>query len=452
MSLFTFANKFKKEVGNEPRTRFGDIDVLQKEYDERALAERNVMEAARKKAKAVAAEKAYDYVVRPIEGGIFHTILQPSTYSTISDNLTKIDQNGELISAGKGIWGGVLDQMIENWSEMMGGAVEDVLSLPLKGAGAVGEKILGKTTFGQWGKWLADSNAAKVLHQAGFNGMIGEMGEEWVGNAARVGLGLMDADEFSQFASAHDQLEMAASFAPVALFGLGSTSYAAARQAKNYRQTADAMRGVLERQNWSKEKIASIMDEKHTKKEIADALSPVLQEIIRGSKNGSTSLEDYKTTLNFARASAMEQVLKTAQTIERENNRAAVRTIIESSLGGAEGNDKGKFWTIESYESEGGKPFELETVTEVQDASGARYFNMGESNGLIALKNQADGTLKFVDSSAYNSGLESGELQAQSYEMGEYLDAKADEEIKAHQQEEKKNLLSQRDAQVRNLC
>ncbi len=57
MSLFTFANKFKKEVGNELRTRFGDIEALQKEYDEKALAERNVMEAARKKAEAEEAER-----------------------------------------------------------------------------------------------------------------------------------------------------------------------------------------------------------------------------------------------------------------------------------------------------------------------------------------------------------------------------------------------------------
>lgn len=404
------------------------------------------------KAKAVAAKKAYDYVIRPVEGGVFHAVLQPSTYSTISDNLTQIDDNGKLISAGKAVWGGVLDQMIENWSEMMGGAVEDILSLPLKGAGAIGERVLGETTFGQWGKWLADSNAAKVLHQAGFNGMLGEMGEEWVGNAARVGLGLMSADEFTQFTSAHDQLEMAASFAPVALFGLGTTSYAAARQAKYYRQTADAMRGVLGRQNWSKEKIASIMDEKHTKKEIADALTPVIQEIIRGAKNGTTSLEDYKTTLNFARASAMESVLKTAQSIERENNRAVVRNRIEKTLGGEEGNDKGKFWTIGNYESEGGKQFELETVTEVQDASGARYYDMGESNGLIALKNQEDGSLKFVDASKYSSELESGELQAQSYKMGDYLDAKVDEEIKAQKQQEKKSLIAQRNAAVSNKC
>ncbi len=41
------------------------------------------------KAEAKVAQKAYDYVIRPIEGGIFHTVLQPSTYSTISDNLTQ---------------------------------------------------------------------------------------------------------------------------------------------------------------------------------------------------------------------------------------------------------------------------------------------------------------------------------------------------------------------------
>ncbi len=278
------------------------------------------------------------------------------------------------------------------------------------------------------------------------------MGEEWVGNAARVGLGLMDADEFKQFASVHDQLEMAASFAPVALFGLGSTSYAAARQAKNYRKTADAMRGVMGRLGYSEEDISKVFDNHHTQKEIADELSPVLQKIVSGAADGKVKMEDYETTLRFAQVAAMDEVLRTAQSIEQEHNRNAVKSEIEQSLGGSENSDKGRFWTLGSYRSEGGKPFELDTVTEVSDESGKQYFNMGESNGVIALKNQADGSLKFVDTAEYNAGLESGEWQAQSSLLNDYLDARVNARIEAERKQEKSALIAQRNTEVQNHC
>ena len=156
---------------------------------------------ATRRGVAVAAKaSAYPYtaVVRPIEKGIFHTALHPTTYSSIAESLATIDDNGELIEAGDAIWGTVLDQVIENWSESIGDAYEGVLDLPFTFA-AMREakgKALGKVTLGTWGKWLRDSQATRLVHQAGFHGLIGEMGEEWIGNAARVGLGIMDKDEF----------------------------------------------------------------------------------------------------------------------------------------------------------------------------------------------------------------------------------------------------------------
>lgn len=386
-----------------------------------------------------AASGAYSGIARPVEQAIWHTALQPSTYRQISENLTRIDNNGELISAGNAIWGGVLDQMVENWSETMGGAVETVLGMPFKAAGWAGKKVLGKTTLGQWGKWLADSQAARVLHDAGFNGLIGEMGEEWLGNAARVGLGIMDKDEFKNFASWHEQLEMAASFAPMSLFGLGSSTYAAARQAKEYRQAAEAMRGVLNRAGMTEEEIADVMDVKHTKKEIADALTPVIQRIVHGRQDNTTATEDYITTLKFAQASAMNEVVATAQSIEKEKEREMVRRGIGEELGAtSEGDERGRFTHIMKTDrlDADGNPYELEAVTTVKDADGAEWFYMGDNGSQVVLKKRGEngGKPMFLSQEQYAQRVESGEYTETTQLATQFLDEEAEKIRTAEEQ------------------
>lgn len=394
---------------------------------------------------------AYGAGIKPIGQAVWHTAVQPSTYRTITENMTQIQDNGELMKASDAIWGGVLDQMIENWSESMGGTVETVLGAPFKLAGWSGEKILGKTTLGQWGKWLADSQAAKVLHDAGFNGLIGEMGEEWLGNAVRVGFGLMSGDEFKDFASWHEQLEMAASFAPISLFGLGTTTYAASRQAKNYKRTAEAMRGVLNRAGMTEDEIADIMDTKHTKKEIADALTPVMQRIVHGRETNDTAMEDYITTLRFAQASAMNEVLATAQSIEKETARKEKRNDIARDLG-AKGeevetdgekkliytnDERGKFTHImqtDRVDAEG-KPYELEAVTTVKDADGNEWFYMGSDGSQVVLKKigTEGGKPMFLTQEQYAQRVESGEYVENTQLATQYLDEQIEKERSAEE-------------------
>lgn len=412
---------------------------------------------------------AYSAGIKPIGQAVWHTAVQPSTYRTITENMTQIQDNGELMKASDAIWGGVLDQMIENWSESMGGAVETVLGAPFKLAGWSGEKILGKTSLGQWGKWLADSQVAKVLHDAGFNGLIGEMGEEWLGNAVRVGFGLMSGDEFKDFASWHEQLEMAASFAPISLFGLGTTTYAASRQAKNYKRTAEAMRGVLNRAGMTEDEIADIMDTKHTKKEIADALTPVIQRIVHGRETNDTAMEDYITTLRFAQASAMNEVLATAQSIEKETARKEKRNDIARDLG-AKGeeveidgekkviytnDERGKFTHImqtDRVDAEG-KPYELEAVTTVKDADGNEWFYMGSDGSQVVLKKiGADGGKPmFLTQEQYAQRVESGEYVENTQLATQYLDGQIEKERAAEERnrrnkelQEKYNAVAQR--------
>lgn len=389
-----------------------------------------------------AAGKAYSYGIRPVESTIWHTALQPSTYRTISENLTQINDNGELVKAGSAIWGGVLDQLIENWSESMGGAVEDILGLPLKGIGAAGEKILGKTTLGQWGKWLADSASAKVLHEAGFNGLIGEMGEEWLGNAARVGLGLMTKDEFKDFASFESQVDMAASFAPMTLFGLGTSSYAAAKQDKNYRKLAKDMRGVLNRAGWSEEDVAEVMDVKHTKEEIARTLAPVLQSIVRNSQDGKVAQEDYITTLKFAQAAAIQEVLSSAQTIEQERARKDMQEEIAQDLGAVPqevkdengttvirpGDNRGNFSYTQVAQTPSGN-YGVKVVTTAKDAKGEYFVIPDDDSNIMLLKNRNDANAepRFISRQEFQEQVDAGLMTTETSTLDNYLDARIEE-------------------------
>lgn len=407
--------------------------------------EKALTEGAKKAVRAASsvASGAYSVVARPLEQAVWHTALQPSTYRQISENLTQIQENGELIDAGNAIWGGVLDQLVENWSESMGGAVETVLGMPFKAAGWAGEKVLGKTTLGQWGKWLADSQAARVLYNAGFNGLIGEMGEEWLGNAARVGLGIMSKDEFKDFASWHEQLEMAASFAPMSLFGLGISAYAASKQAKDYKQTAEAMRGVLNRAGMTEDEIADIMDTKHTKKEIADALTPVIQRIVHGRQDNSVAFDDYVTTLKFAQASAMNEVLATAQSIERGKERDAMRNQIGQELGATSAEDeRGKFTHVMNSErlDADGNPYELEAVTTVKDADGNEWFYMGNQGSQVVLKKMGEdgGKPMFLTQEQYAQRVESGEYTENTQLATQYLDQRIEQQ-RAEEERVRKN-------------
>lgn len=389
-----------------------------------------------------AAGKAYSYGIRPAESAIWHTALQPSTYRTISENLTQINDNGDLVKAGSAIWGGVLDQLIENWSESMGGAVEDILGLPLKGVGATGEKILGKTTLGQWGKWLADSASAKVLHEAGFNGLIGEMGEEWLGNAARVGLGLMTKDEFKDFASFESQVDMAASFAPMTLFGLGTSSYAAAKQDKNYRKLAKDMRGVLNRAGWSEEDVADVMDVKHTKEEIARTLAPVLQSIVRNSQDGKVAQEDYITTLKFAQAAAIQEVLSSAQTIEQERARKEMQEEIAQNLGAVPQEFKNEDGTTVIYPTDNRGNFSytqveqtpsgnygVNVVTTAKDAKGEYFVIPDDDSDTMLLKNRndANATPRFISRQEFQEQVDAGLMTTETSTLDNYLDARIEE-------------------------
>lgn len=386
-------------------------------------------------ATAKTASTVYEYGVKPIARSVARTPFMMSTYVAASEDLLERAQSTEeLGSIGsaflESVWNALPDQLIENWSEDMGPAIGAFGGAAKKGimkaAGAtVGKINVGKTSLGQWGKWVADSYANKVLLQAGFNGLVGEMAEEWIGNAARVAVGLMDKEEFDEFASPKQQIEMAISFAPMSLLGLGSSSVAAAKQSKEYKSSVAEMRGVLNRAGMTEEEISDILDTKHSKQEIADALTPVLSKILSNAttENGqTTSLDDYKATLRFARNIAANEVMSAAEDVYKQELRMRVREQLSEELGAVSMDDpRGKF----SYDipMEGGNS--LEAVTTVEDENGHKYYYMGEESSQVLLKPSNGGDVLFVDKKTYEDKASSGEYKVHTQSADSFLDAYA---------------------------
>lgn len=386
-------------------------------------------------ATAKTAGTVYEYGVKPIARSVARTPFMMSTYVAASEDLLERAQSTEeLGSIGsaflESVWNALPDQLIENWSEDMGPTIGAFGGAAKKGimkaAGAtVGKINVGKTSLGQWGKWVADSYANKVLLQAGFNGLIGEMAEEWIGNAARVAVGLMDKEEFDEFASPKQQIEMAISFAPMSLLGLGSSSVAAAKQSKEYKSSVAEMRGVLNRAGMTEEEISDILDTKHSKQEIADALTPVLSKILSNAttENGqTTSVDDYKATLRFARNIAANEVMSAAEDVYKQELRMRVREQLSEELGAVSMDDpRGKF----SYDipMEGGNS--LEAVTTVEDENGHTYYYMGEKSSQVLLKPSNGGDVLFVDKKTYEDKASSGEYKVNTQSADSFLDAYA---------------------------
>lgn len=386
-------------------------------------------------ATAKTASTVYEYGVKPIARSVARTPFMMSTYVAASEDLLERAQSTEeLGSIGsaflESVWNALPDQLIENWSEDMGPAIGAFGGAAKKGimkaAGAtVGKINVGKTSLGQWGKWVADSYANKVLLQAGFNGLVGEMAEEWIGNAARVAVGLMDKEEFDEFASPKQQIEMAISFAPMSLLGLGSSSVAAAKQSKEYKSSVAEMRGVLNRAGMTEEEISDILDTKHSKQEIADALTPVLSKILSNAttENGqTTSVDDYKATLRFARNIAANEVMGAAEDAYKQELRMRVREQLSEELGAVSMDDpRGKF----SYDipMEGGNS--LEAVTLVEDENGHKYYYMGEESSQVLLKPSNGGDVLFVDKKTYEDKASSGEYKVHTQSTDSFLDAYA---------------------------
>lgn len=358
---------------------------------------------------------AEEYLAKPVIQGLFHTATQLTSLEGISEGLLDTDDNGKLVTVGRAVGKGVLDQLVENWSESFGGAIEKTMALPFKGLGWAGEHTIANTGFGRWARWLYNSEPVQLLKEAGFNGMIGEIGEEWAGNAVRVGLGLMSKDEFKDFASWEQQLEMAASFAPLSLFGLGTSTMSAVRKSNNLKRLSGQVQGILQKQGRSQEEIDDLFHTRFdTPEDVAKKLAPYLKSISeKAQSEGATAQDraDYKAVMDFARELSVQTTAEAIDELRKEDRREDLRNTIQASVG--------QFWQESDITDENGEPVKEQSVRIVTDADGNSYYVQGADERGVSAISTTDGKTKFLD----NDAIASDTTQPMSQYLQGQLDA-----------------------------
>ena len=323
------------------RSLMTERDILKAERAGMKLSNLSDVVGATGKKAARYINWADEAVAEPLIKGLWHTAAPMSPtglrgWTNITENLLQTDDQGNMMSFGRAWWKGTLDTMIENWSESVGGALEKGMALPFKGLGWVGEKTIGKGSLGRWARWLYEATPTQLFKEAGFNGMIGEMAEEWVGNMARVATGVMSTEEFADFASWKQQLEMAASFAPLSLFGLGTGAIGAKKKANRWKQLSEDVKGILRKQGVSDEEINNIFNTKYdTAEDIAKKFVPYVGAIQKQAQSGDNkqAKKDYQKMLDFAWATGERMIFDEWNNIEKSYNRQQAGLEIADRLG-----------------------------------------------------------------------------------------------------------------------
>ncbi len=335
-------------------------------------------------------------IVKPLAESLVRTPIMTSTYANISDGLTQINDMGTFDKTSKVLYDKVRDSVIENWSESFGDAIQGGAAALAKGLGWVSSKAIGRTNFYDFTRKMLESAPTQALKEAGFNGLISEMAEEWAGNAARVATGLMSKEEFKDFASLDQQLEMAAGFGLMSGIGIIKSSVAAAGNAKRYTELSDKMRAVLGRAGASRDEINAIYNKKYTTpRQVAEELKPYLTDIVRGKYDEKLQEDDYRTTLEFATAMGVNAIAQEAQAIAKQEARDSMRQQLQDQYG--------DFWHTENF---GKDDIPVETVTAVTDEDGNTFYQVGEDDGKLVMRG-ADGQVRFMDLDEIKSRAES---------------------------------------------
>lgn len=341
-----------------------------------------------KGAGRAAAQALPKFAVGTVKGAVKTAIMtpfMPSSYKNLLDNLTQMNlQDGTVGLSGRDIMQAVGDVFIDNFSENAGGQVEAILGVPFKALGTAADKVFANTAFSTWGKAVGNAQITKLLKQAGWNGFIGEIGEEWYGNALRVMTGV-DKDALKDFATVDQQIITLASFAPMSIFGLGASSgqYLAAK--KQMEGAGEKLSAILAKNYYSDDQIKAILaaTKAENPTELAQLLSPIVNQI--AADNGDAS-EAYKAVCDFAKAIAQYRTLDGLRDSDAEGERRQAAAAIDAELGAAtptfnkEGEISGDSpWMQQKTVDTPSGPVSVNSVRVLTDENGTEFFVKSES-------------------------------------------------------------------------
>ncbi|MCD8300234.1 MAG: hypothetical protein LUC41_03560, partial [Clostridiales bacterium] len=275
--------------------------------------------------------------------------------------------DGSLPSFGRAIGNALLDTGIEIWSERFGEPIDAILKLPFQGVGALMERTL--PTFSKnAGRFFSRMNhtpAARMIHQAGYDGIIGEMAEEVVGDAVRTLTGY-DPDALKQNLTWDNQITTFLSFLPTFLVG-GTV------------KTAQVKRGEAVFNSLQKDFASKAAEYGYDRGQIEAAIGAVLEDPVKGmnlfkkamatrvASEGRDSLTPQERELRkaaeaFAVQAQWKRAVDGAWASQQLDEKEAELARLERQYGGritVEGEDNADRDTRNEDEEETGEPGEV---------------------------------------------------------------------------------------------
>lgn len=301
------------------------------------------------------------------------TLIQPTTYQGVLERVNRMEQSSpddpsspmRFVDESGAVLKGLGDAWVENFSEMVGGPIDKVLSLPFKGAGKLARRMFGNTKFLDLAEAFYNSSAVEALKKGGWNNYAGEVGEELVGAAMRQTLGI-DDQALSQFFDKDNMDIMLLSFLPTMGMGGVVNTARAGVAIRDYDKADTKYREVSERLALQPGAMGNLKDAK-TVGDVSAALTESIRAMMEsGEKVGA---EDVMSAVNLAKAAVRRRFYEDAGRLQVNGRR-------ERDFAGL-GEKYGTFW---SDGGDGGR-----TVTRVMRDGKPGFAMATDETGLMSV-------------------------------------------------------------------
>ena len=339
------------------------------------------------------------------------TPLMPSSYSNFINNIAQFNDSYGIDLSGKALRKAAGDVLIENVSETVGSKPMELITKPLS-----------KVAFPAWAKALRNSPMAGALKQAGYNGFLEEMVEEWTGNALRVMTGV-DKDALRDFATIDQQLITMASFAPMAVLGLSTSTAQYAKASKAMRSGKENVENIINSLNVSDDvkeainKSFASAQEAETPEDFAHQMTDVTKQIV---DNGGNAEDAYKAAMEYTRDASRYKVMTDVFDEQKDIDRSRKLMEMDAQMQNTPWHHYG----------ENGSSY-VRTVT---DQQGNERFVVAQDNGELALVDH-EGKPSFMTEADLTTGVEDGTLtDSGEVSLFSYLDNQVEADQKQEEQ------------------
>ncbi len=330
------------------------------------------------------------------------TPMMPSSWTNLTDNLLSVNDAGQVDLSGKAILNAMGDTFIENLSENAGEQVEAIIDAPFKLAGKAMSKVIPETKFTDWAKIFRNSGASRLMRDAAWHGYFGEIGEEWYGNALRVMTGV-DKDALKNFATVDQQLITLISFAPMSVFGMGTSAgqYLSARKGMN--KSAERLSALLSQNGYDEAQIRDILDvtKAENPTQLAAKLSPVITQVAEDNATEDSGAQIYRAVCDYAQAVARYRVFDGIHDADVSDQRNAMANELSDRAG----------LTSIAQTHDAGNGVTYETVRTLTDPDVGPSYVVGEQDGKLAIVQADNGRKYFIPKEQIGENvIDSGEM------------------------------------------